>query len=77
MSQVAYDAELSDIVGLKAKFLLSISEFSISKRLRLLGNIFSHITPHLIKKYFTNLNLIAHFVGFNEPNFIILIKNKS
>ena len=49
--------------------------FSISKRLRILGNFFLPHYPTSHQDYFTNLTLIAHFIEFNEPNFIISIKN--
>ena len=50
-------------------------DFSISKRLRILGNFFSPHYPASHQEYLTNLTLIAHFTGFNAPNFIISVKN--
>ena len=51
------------------------ANFSISKRMRILGVSFFPQHPASHQNYFTNLTLTLNFAEFNESNFIISIKN--
>ena len=61
--------------GCRRWYLSQHNIFSISKRLRLLGNFFLPHYPASHQDYFTNLTLIVQFAEFNESNFIISIRN--